>query len=199
MSELKNNKKAGKSASSKRLMLMVAAIFFVLLGLALVYRPKNNRSSSDSKKPQDVSFSEVCKNINTDKLKDVTKASELSLKEDSVTRTETPLYVQNACNLIVEGDATVKGYVNVIVQEFKDSAEKDNQKLQVETFWKSVKGSERVEGLGDVAYLSESDAGSRIVVAKNGKRLTVIYPLASGNPADKEKLKEVAKEILSKI
>ena len=198
MYELKNNKKAGKSASSKRLMLMVAAIFFVLLGLALIYRPKNN-SKDSSKKPQDVSFSEVCKNINTDKLKDVTKASELSLKEDSVTRTETSLYIQNACNLIVEGDATVKGYVNVIVQEFKDSAEKDNQKLQVETFGKSVKGSEKVEGLGDVSYLSESDAGSRIIVAKNGKRLTVIYPLASGNPADKEKLKDVAKEILSKI
>ena len=192
MYELKNNKKAGKSASSKRLMLMVAAIFFVLLGLALVYRPKNN-SKDSSKKLQDVSFSEVCKNINTDKLKDVTKASELSLKEDSVTRTETSLYIQNACNLIVEGDATV------IVQEFKDSSEKDNQKLQVETFGKSVKGSEKVEGLGDVSYLSESDAGSRIIVAKNGKRLTVIYPLASGNPADKEKLKDVAKEILSKI
>ena len=121
MYELKNNKKAGKSASSKRLMLMVAAIFFVLLGLALIYRPKNN-SKDSSKKPQDVSFSEVFKNINTDKLKDVTKASELSLKEDSVTRTETSLYIQNACNLIVEGDATVKGYVNVIVQEFKDSS-----------------------------------------------------------------------------
>jgi hypothetical protein len=183
-----------------------AAAGFLLLalvsgGIYFACRPdgKSAGSLKDGDRTQGISFSDVCKSIDVNRLRDTIKAISVELNNSSVTRMETNLYVQNSCNLIVSGDVGIKGYINIVVQDFKDSTERDNQKLQVETFGKSVKGSEKVDGMGDVAYFVSSSAGSRIVATKNGKRLTVIYPLASQGPVDKEKLKEIAKGILAKL
>ena len=201
---MKSHSKRMKSQgnSLKRILLVVIAVAVIVPAGLLIKANRNktpDSAESGNQKSADTSFSVFCSAMDANKLKDLLAADSVELIKNSVYRTETAVAVQENCNFIVKGGDGVAGTMTISNQESKLSGEEDKKdRDNYLNSNKNIKDSEKIDNLGDGAYLIKTGGSNRLAVLTASSKLSISYSLPSRKDPPKDKLIEVAKYVIEK-